>query len=221
MSEVSLLPDDGVVVWDGKDADVETCQTFLNSIEMPETVIELYLQRNFLQEMPDLSRFPRLGQLFVWSNKLSCFGPNLSFCSANLTHLDLDDNRIERIPRYAMRNCVNLQILYLSKNFLTQVPSCIADFKHLTRLYLSNNPLPDVLCSNAASQKTVNALQIQIRSLFKARDLCRESCYELIALRAFRRDQLGALSQIHLNTFVEIAKYLFSTRFESCWDGIG
>lgn len=222
----------------------ESLASRINACACAEHVKEIYAQGNMIRAVPDLSRFIRLQQVFLWDCAIEklprCFFVGMPFCE-NLTHLDVDTNQIDHIPREISR-CPNLIVLMLSNNLLTHVPSSIAGLSRLERLYLSGNPdlQPATLQKNAASRNSVQKLQEIIRHNYFGVDRCRDACYALIvsfvclfvlawravvwltvfaqACRMFRGRETP-LFELHLNTFIDIAIFLFSTRFEHVWCG--
>ena len=94
-----------------------------------------------LRRITDLSRFTHLIRLDLSDNILrSCEG--LEVLASSLRHLDLSQNRIESLT--PLLRLTNLQVLDLSNNQITDIPSKISSLSSLTTLHLDSNKIKDI-----------------------------------------------------------------------------
>ena len=94
-----------------------------------------------LRRITDLSRFTHLIRLDLSDNIFrSCEG--LDVLASSLRHLDLSQNRIESLT--PLLRLTNLQVLDLSNNQITNIPSKISSLSSLTTLHLDSNKIKDI-----------------------------------------------------------------------------
>merc|ERR1712168_824637 len=112
----------------------------LDSLENSK-VSMLYLDRNQLQELPNVSKFTQLCQLFVSDNRIRSLPENLAAAlPISLTHLDLTTNQIDELPIH-ITHFKNLSRLSIGNNYLKELPAELALIESLQVLTIENNPL--------------------------------------------------------------------------------
>ncbi|XP_067909031.1 leucine-rich repeat-containing protein 72 [Heterodontus francisci] len=116
-------------------------QLKLYKIKRNNDLLELYLAKEGLTEVPDLSRFKQLTYLWVNHNKIK----KLHFLRLNfhLKELYLHNNLLTDITG-TLKHLTSLQILMLQNNWLTKVEKIVTELKKLIWLHtlnLFNNPL--------------------------------------------------------------------------------
>ncbi|XP_067854535.1 leucine-rich repeat-containing protein 72 isoform X1 [Heptranchias perlo] len=116
-------------------------QLKLYKIKRNFDVLELYLAKEGLTELPDLSDFKQLKYLWLNHNKIK----HLNFLRTNshLKELYLHNNLLTDITG-ALKHLKSLHILMLQNNWLTKVEQTITEFRNLRWMHtlnLFNNPL--------------------------------------------------------------------------------
>jgi hypothetical protein len=89
--------------------------------------------------------------------------PDLSNCSAYLTHLDLSDNQIDFIPP-EIGTFVNLEELILNNNLIQELPAEIGSLSKLQVLQVNSNQL-STLPASIALLSSLRELQVNANSI--------------------------------------------------------
>ncbi|XP_072110513.1 LOW QUALITY PROTEIN: leucine-rich repeat-containing protein 72 [Mobula birostris] len=122
-------------------AEVLGNQLKLYKIRKNNDVIELYLAKKRLTEVPDLSRFKQLKYLWLNHNKIKKINSlTMNYC---LKELYLQNNLLTDVTD-TLKHLTNLEILMLHNNWLTKLEKVVAELKKLMWLHtlnLFNNPL--------------------------------------------------------------------------------
>ncbi|XP_072910226.1 leucine-rich repeat-containing protein 72 isoform X5 [Hemitrygon akajei] len=122
-------------------AEVLGNQLKLYKIRKHSDVIEIYLAKKRLTEVPDLSRFKQLKYLWLNHNKIKKISSlTMNYC---LKELYLQNNLLIDVTD-TLKHLTNLEILMLHNNWLTKLEKVIAELKKLMWLHtlnLFNNPL--------------------------------------------------------------------------------
>ncbi|XP_055517782.1 leucine-rich repeat-containing protein 72 [Leucoraja erinacea] len=113
----------------------------LHKIKRKCNVIELFLAKEGLTEVPDLSRFKQLQYLWLNHNKIKTISSlKMNWC---LKELYLQYNMLLDLTG-SLKHLTSLQILLLHNNRLTKVEMIVAELKKMTWLHtlnIFNNPL--------------------------------------------------------------------------------
>ncbi|XP_059828633.1 leucine-rich repeat-containing protein 72 isoform X4 [Hypanus sabinus] len=116
-------------------------QLKLYKIRKNSDVIELYLAKKRLTEVPDLSRFKQLKYLWLNHNKIKKISSlTMNYC---LKELYLQNNLLTDVTD-TLKHLTNLEILMLHNNWLTKLEKVVTELKKLMWLHtlnLFNNPL--------------------------------------------------------------------------------
>jgi Leucine-rich repeat (LRR) protein len=128
-------------------------ETYLNSL--PDDMVEIVVSRKGLTNLPDLSRFKNLINLYCFDNKLTslphlnekleilnCFGNQLTFLpplNENLIKLRCSNNQLTSLPPLYE----NLEYLYCSYNKLSSFP--VLNDEKLIDFCLDFNPIYDLI----------------------------------------------------------------------------
>ncbi|XP_069769885.1 leucine-rich repeat-containing protein 72 isoform X3 [Narcine bancroftii] len=116
-------------------------QLKLNKVRKNSDVIELYLAKEELTEVPDLSRFKQLNYLWLNHNKIKKINSlKMNYC---LKELYLQNNMLTDLTG-TLKHLTSLQILMLHNNGLIKLEKVVAEFKKMRWMHtlnLFNNPL--------------------------------------------------------------------------------
>ena len=166
---------------------------------LPPSLVELYLQRNALAELPAtvIGALPRLRSLWLHENQLEHLPESLGSLDG-LRDLIAFRNRIRSLPA-ALCGLRGLRELRLDENRLEALPPAIGELRSLEHLDVSNNRL-SALPSSIGKLQTLSSLRVWLNRLstFPA-ELC-ELC-ELMELSASQNEivalpaSFGALSE--------------------------
>ncbi len=106
---------------------------------------ELYLDMNKLSDIPDLTNSPNLQRLWLQGNELEYVALKNSFRGLEkLTHLFLNENRIEFIERNLFGDLISLQFLLLNGNRIKRLEGeTLESLNNLEELWLMDNPIDE------------------------------------------------------------------------------
>ncbi|KAI6191425.1 Protein lap1 [Aphelenchoides bicaudatus] len=166
-----------------------TITNFLLKLVPLRGLVELYLDENSLETLPDsILNCKALEQLDISSNRLSDlpdqFGeldritdltlshncldslPNSIGRLKRMTILKADDNNLTRLTP-AIGSCTALTELFLMQNFLSEIPSSIGNLNNLVNLNLDKNQAPAIppLIGNCTSLTVLSIRDNQLEEL--------------------------------------------------------
>ncbi|KAH9714599.1 protein kinase domain-containing protein [Citrus sinensis] len=122
-----------------------------------------------LSSIPDF-RLPNLEVLLLWGNNVSGTIPCFIFNASKLSKLDLENNSFSGFIPNTLGNLRNLERLNLGDNYLTSSTpelsflSSLSNFKSLTHIVLSNNPLDGILPKTFFSNLSYSLEEIQMHN---------------------------------------------------------
>ncbi|KYQ92217.1 RasGEF domain-containing protein [Tieghemostelium lacteum] len=103
----------------------------------------LKIQNNDFDQVPDqIGNLVNLVELFLTENSLTTLPPRIGDL-VSLKKLYLEFNKISKLP-VEFKKLVKLNILIMHSNDIKQFPSELLSMKHLLRLSLDDNPLPEM-----------------------------------------------------------------------------
>ena len=105
-----------------------------NFDQLPDTLKVLKMNKLDLTEVPDISRFYQLKELYADGNKLTVI-PKSVFSSDSLRFVNLSGNQIKRIKIPRNNTVISLKI---EAGGLQRIPFSLRKMKNLKRIYFSN-----------------------------------------------------------------------------------
>lgn len=122
---------------------------------LPDSLIDLNMSRLGLIEMPDISRFGKLKNLYANGNKFTKV-PKSTFSSDSLRFVDISGNPLKhlKIPKHS-----SVVSLKMENCGLKKVPFSIRKMKNIKRLYVNNQGVSSVLKNNNNLKKVPRFLK--------------------------------------------------------------
>ncbi|EMD49329.1 leucine-rich repeat containing protein [Entamoeba histolytica HM-3:IMSS] len=138
LTEIKCTPNDNVFT-------LNLCNNHLKKIPNTtdlQTIHELYLTNNFIQQIEQTELHSNLKILTLASNKLTSF-PEKGISYNKLKELNLSNNGISQLPNNLFTFLPYLKILKLGINQLTTIPTSLGILNQLEELNLSHNKLTE------------------------------------------------------------------------------
>lgn len=126
---------------------------------------------------------PTLTKLQFRRNDLTSISQYSFYLCVNIIELDLTENHIKVVDENAFTSMIQLQILRLSRNKLSSVPSAIRTIKNLSQLDLSNNLISNFSCQDFSNQTKLKELSLQNNSIFTLTDCAFKDLVKLQVLK--------------------------------------
>ena len=232
---------DSQIVVSGKQLSDSAAQNLLLELEDEACswILFICLSRNRLTRSPSLNRMVQLTKLDLQHNDIKQIDLNLF--DLPLRYLWLSYNEISRVPReiskltslvdlgLGMNNIRTfpnlskltlLQRLNLFQNDVGHIPS--TELRRLTNLrslnLIDNRRLPKELAKQVLEVQSVKTILGNAEAYFRREDKIVRICLWLIWARKKGKEECGLFGELDKNVVVKIAKYVFYSRKDRCWD---